>query len=264
MEEFRRRNKHSWPPLFEMPEHWREPIAREAQLAGFEEPSASALERRFLQFIAEIEGAQVRPQYEYRFLSLNISISGAHVGVLTEEGRAELDRWVGDGWRCLSVYPRPGFVDQLLAIMERATADMHQPLLSFRLRTEMRPGQPRFLVAEVRNVAVNTVATDVRVYVGGVGHMRRVPMLVAGDPAVELRESLDDKLAYDTYLKNVRHVILEFADRFGQYYKQVGDLVQTAAEQDTYTLTVDGVGRPEPLDTSRLLPESIHPRQPSS
>jgi hypothetical protein len=39
--------------------------------------------------------------------------------------------------------------------------------------------------------------------------------------------------------------ILEYADRHGNYYKQVGDLEQIFRDEGTSALRADGVGRPE-------------------
>ena len=127
------------------------------------------------------------------------------------------------------------------------------PLLQATLRTEQTPGQSLAIVFEVRNVAFQTVATDVRIYVGGVGSLPGIAALPAGDDKVAIRERLDNKIAYSEHLKIGRDVIVEFADVSGAYYKQVGELKQEAFSNGAYSISMDGLGRPQQIEESRLL-----------
>jgi hypothetical protein len=134
-----------------------------------------------------------------------------------------------------------------------------RPFLEFKLHTEKSPGERYTLVAQIRNLAPRTVATDVRPYIGGVGHLQTIPALAGGDPPLILREHLNDKLAFVDYLKYASQIIVEFADRHGNYYRQVGPMTQTFLENSGYSvLSAEGVGRPEEADENRLLPPTVH------
>ena len=55
--EFARRKHHrTWPPIFELPQRWREPIQNEAKANDFPINDADELSREFVAFIAKIEG----------------------------------------------------------------------------------------------------------------------------------------------------------------------------------------------------------------
>ncbi len=61
LEEFAPRPHHKrWPPLFTLPDAWREELRRDAQLIEFPTSDPDELERLFRAFIAEIEGAAVK------------------------------------------------------------------------------------------------------------------------------------------------------------------------------------------------------------
>ena len=56
--EFSRRKHHRvWPPIFELPQLWREPLAYEAQSIGFSNADPDDLAREFIAFIAKIDAA---------------------------------------------------------------------------------------------------------------------------------------------------------------------------------------------------------------
>lgn len=137
----------------------------------------------------------------------------------------------------------------------RNAADM--PFLEATLRTEQIPGQSLTIVFEVRNVAARTVATDVRIYVGGVGSLLGIAALPEGNERVARRARLDDKIAYTEYIKIGRHVIVEFADVSGAYYKQVGELKQEAFPNGTYSISMTGLGRPEQIEEVNLLRTNV-------
>ncbi|GEM_PF-4497705 len=166
-------------------------------------------------------------------------------------------------------YDSPDALEQLVRLLiadqrnfqntskpKRRTEDC--PFLDFKLRTEKVPGQPPMIVAELRNLAAGTVATDVRPYVSGVGHLDLIVTLAGDGSRVVLKSRLDDKIAFREYLKEIRHVIVEYADRYGNYYRQIGILEQHLSETGN-SLSADGLGRPEETDANRLLPITIHP-----
>jgi hypothetical protein len=81
VEEFaRRRNHRHWPPVFSLPKHWVAAVEQEAKTAGLDVTEARQLEDELLHFIASIEGIDVKDYYQYRFLSLQLVISGVNAG----------------------------------------------------------------------------------------------------------------------------------------------------------------------------------------
>jgi hypothetical protein len=116
--EFARRPHHtSWPPIFTLPTDWREELARDARQIQFEFTDPDELARHFIRFIAEIEGIIVKPTHEYRFLSLQTNPTTGDPG--ESQSQQEMQSLVRDGWRAVSIGPRPGYGENFLAILER-------------------------------------------------------------------------------------------------------------------------------------------------
>ncbi|MDP9106268.1 MAG: hypothetical protein M3N49_10095 [Candidatus Eremiobacteraeota bacterium] len=119
IEEFARRTHHQrWPPVFTMPDAWRDELERDAKLIEFATFDPDELGRQFRAFIAEIEGIVVKQTHDYKFLSLQMNLSGSEP--VEAQAERQLQALVTDGWRIVFAGPRPGYVDQFLAILERA------------------------------------------------------------------------------------------------------------------------------------------------
>jgi len=120
--EFARRRHHTrWPPIFALPFAWRTELARDAKEILLESSDPDELARRFIRFIVAIEGIAVKQTLEYRFHAIQLNLTGAEP--LTAQANEELESYARDGWRVLHIGPRPGMVDQYLAVLERPVGD---------------------------------------------------------------------------------------------------------------------------------------------
>lgn len=118
IEEFARRPHHTrWPPLFTLPDAWRGELTRDALSIEFGTSDPDELARRFQSFIAEIEGVIVKQTHEYKFLSLQMNLTGSEP--MEAQAQRELLSFISDGWRITFIGPRAGYVDQFVAILER-------------------------------------------------------------------------------------------------------------------------------------------------
>jgi hypothetical protein len=72
----RREHNRIWPPLFELPVPWLEPLRAEALSNAFPVTDPEQLAREFVAFMAQIEGVKVKQTHEYRFLNLQEVITG--------------------------------------------------------------------------------------------------------------------------------------------------------------------------------------------
>jgi len=243
--EFRRRAYHSvWPPIFEIPDRWRLQLSREAAAVGFSDVSFADIERRFHAFLAAIEGVAVKPQADYRFLSMTLELSGARPEVLQTAAKEQFEALVNEGFTIINSMPRPGFVDQLLIIMERERPAM--PRFQLRLTTTPNVDPDKLeLVGDLKNLGAP--ANAVRVFVIGLESVLTFGSLTSADEskrvifpygATQLRRRAPELPA----------VSVEYLTDGGERVQQVGSLVAEVLAGAIY-YTGQGLRPGQPLVT---------------
>lgn len=237
VKEFARRPHHTrWPPIFSLPAEWRDELVREAQQAGFQYTDPDEMARRFTAFIAEIEGLTVKPTHEYKFLSLQMNLSGAEP--LESQARRELESFVSDGWRAAYMGPRPGFVDQFLAILERAVdgqVTQSLPRLQLRVDTQYAGDGSVVLSGALRNESP-LPANRVRVFASNVSEIIALGTVTQGDGDLKITLPYENA-ALRTQRPQMGAVVVQYATDDGVRVEQIGTLNASgpdAARRFTY------------------------------
>lgn len=130
---FAERATHSWPIYsFDFPATWRATLAELAREVRYDTDDVSVIETRFNSYLAQLQGAPIVPNYEYRFIALNYFITNSTVDTsltppVTESGMRydHFQSYLKDGWRVHSIMDRAhgsGAGPELLVLLERPQA----------------------------------------------------------------------------------------------------------------------------------------------
>lgn len=131
---FAERATHPWPIYaFDFPPAWRGILTELAREVRYDTDDVSVIETRFNSYLAQLQGAPIVPNYEYRFIALNYFITNSTVDStltppVTEGGvRYEhFQSYLKAGWRIHSIMDRAhgaGGGPELLVLLERPQPD---------------------------------------------------------------------------------------------------------------------------------------------
>ncbi|MGB8909740.1 MAG: nucleotidyl transferase AbiEii/AbiGii toxin family protein [Candidatus Cybelea sp.] len=256
IEEFsRREHNRVWPPLFELPAAWEEPLRQEASSNGFAVTDPTQLSREFVSFIARIEGVDVTRTHEYQFLNLQERITGG--GTLTPEAQMVFDELISKGWSVLYIAPHRHYVDQLQVILGRQVAAAKQlPRLQLRMATEQNPIQERvWLTGTLRNES-DLAANKVRIFMTGADIVVRAGSITRGDGGYAVHLRYDDQPAYKQQPQSPT-LFVEYLMDDGTKVQQGGTLDPFGPDANgRYTYTGLGLGPPRVIErlTHRHVP----------
>jgi hypothetical protein len=240
----RREHNRIWPPAFELPALWLEPLRTEALSNAFPVTDPEQLAREFVAFMAQIEGVEVKQTHEYRFLNLQEVITGG--GTLSQEAQARLDELVSQGWSIMYIAPHRHYVDQFQAVLGReldATAQL--PRLQLRMSTEQNPIQERvWLAGQLRNES-DLPANKVRVFMAAADSVIRLGTVTRGDGEQLVYLRYDDQLAYRER-PQFPGLFVEFVTDDGKKIQQSGHLDAYGPDANgRFTYTGLGLGPPK-------------------
>jgi Nucleotidyl transferase AbiEii toxin, Type IV TA system len=130
---FAERATHAWPIYsFDFPPAWRGTLTELAREVRYNTDDVSVIETRFNSYLAQLQGAPIVPNYEYRFIALNYFITNSTVDStltppVTESGVRydHFQAYLKDGWRVHSTIDRAhgaGAGPELLVLLERPQA----------------------------------------------------------------------------------------------------------------------------------------------
>lgn len=245
-EEFSGRPHHRhWPPIVSIPQEWNEQLEIDAASLELGISNAAEIICRFTAFIVAIEGMSVKSKHEYRFVSLQLNLTGEHA--LSPEAKAAFDLLIDDGWKAMQIGPRPGFVDQLLAIMERQRPSLEaSPRLQLRLETQT-VGNAVSLQGVLRNES-RFAANRVRVVVGGIESIQRLGTVTCGDADRLVQFPYEDQP-----LRRVNapfpSVVVEYANDDEVRFEQRGKLIVAGPDASgRFIYNGEGLGPTTPID----------------
>ncbi len=248
IEEFaRREHNRIWPPLFELPTNWTEPLRQEATSNGFPVTDPEELGREFISFIARIEGIDVKRTHEYQFLNLQEKIAGG--GTLLPEAQAVFDAFIAEGWSVIYIAPHRHYVDQLQVILGRQLAGTKElPRLQLRMNNEQNPVQERvWLAGNLRNES-DLAANKVRIFMTGADVVIRAGTITRGDGDHLAHLRYDDQPVYKQRPQSPV-LFVEYLMDDGTKVQQVGSLdVYGPDASGRYNYTGLGLGPPRVVD----------------
>lgn len=236
--EFARRPHHKvWPPIFAIPVAWRAELAREAREAGFEIQDPEEIARQFIAFIAAIEGVDVKKRYEYEFVSMQLNMTGNEP--LEQQARAMIHERIENGWKIVLIGPRPGYVDQYLAVLERPNEDEEKrplPRIQLRVDTQYGGNNEASLSGTLRN-ETDLAANRVRVFASNVSEIVRLGTVTRGDGDLAVHLPYE-RAALRTQRPQFAAVVVEYETDDGVRVQQTGRLIPhgpDASQRYTYT-----------------------------
>jgi hypothetical protein len=139
--------------------------------------------------------------------------------------------------------PRPGFIDQMLFVLERGG---QLPRLQLRMESQTIPGQRLALIGDVRNVSEQP-ANKVRIFMTGVELVLGVGTLTGGDPPLPVRIVYDDQPAR-TQEQQFPAVFAQFLSDDGRKVQQEGLLLDHTDASRRHTYTLRGLEGPHPIE----------------
>ncbi len=240
--EFGRRPHHkNWPPIFAMPALWRPELAREAREAGFEIQDPDEIAREFIAFIAAIEGVDVKRRYEYEFVPIQLNMTGNEP--LEQQARTMIYERMENGWQIVSIGPRPGYVDQYLAVLERPTEQqsVKLPRLQLRVDTQYGGNNEVSLSGTLRN-ETNLAANRVRIFASNVSDIARLGTVTRGDGGLSVN-LLYERAALRTQRPQFAAIIAQYETDDGVRIEQTGPLTAHGPDaSQRYTYAGEGLG----------------------
>ncbi len=243
IEEFARRAHHKhWPPIFALPDAWRDPLELDARQIQFQWTDPDELTRHFIALIAEIEGVDVKQTHDYKFISVQMNLTGNEP--VQDQAQRELQSFISDGWHFAYVGPRPGFIDQFLAILERRNnggGASVLPRLQLRVDTEYLGDGTVALVGLLRN-ETPVPANRVRIFASSASEIVRLGTITQGDG--EFKISIPyEKAALRTQPPQLGAIVVQYATDDGVRVEQTGILEADGPDASgRYTYKSKGLG----------------------